>query len=191
MNKPFFCIFFSLFLITSASFAQAKWSFDDAHSNLQFAVSHLMVTEVEGSVKIKESTLITPTADFSDATVYLVADMNSIDTDNEGRDENLKTADIFDAAKYPDMIFKSASFKKIDGNKYSVTGDLTFHGVTKSQTFEAIALTNIRSYDNKTIVGFKVNGIINRIDYGIATDTPSAMLGNEVNIRVNAIYVME
>ena len=185
MYRPFFFALITLLFITDKSWAQTKWTFDDAHSNLQFSVSHLMVTEVEGSVKI------TPKDDFSDASVYLVADMHSIDTDNEARDEHLKSAEIFDAPKYPDMTFRSTSFKKLDGNKYSVTGDLSFHGVTKSQTFDVIATTNIRSYDNKTIVGFKANGNINRVDYGIATETPAAMLGNEVNIRVNAIFVRD
>ncbi len=150
-----------------------------------------MVSDIEGSIQIKEATLIPPDEDFSGATVFLVADMSTIDTDNDDRDEHLRSADFFYTEKFPDMTFRSESFKKVADNKYTVAGALTFHGITKVVILDAIANKNVRSYDNKTIVGFKVNGIIKRTDFGIAITTPSAILSEEVMVRGNVIFEKE
>src|SRR5688572_30159814 len=125
-----------LLTICSLSFpllsaAQYTWTFDDAHSNLQFSLTHLMVSEIEGSMEIKEATLITPNPDFSNASVYILADAASIDTDNNARDEHLRSPDFFDVVKYPSLTFTSTSFDKVSDNKYKVSGNLTFHGITR------------------------------------------------------------
>ncbi len=105
--------------------------------------------------------------------------------------EHLRAPDFFNTAALPDMTFKSSSFKKINDNKYSVTGNLTFHGITQPVILDATATTNIRSYDNKTIVGFRVKGLIKRTDFGISVDTSAAMVGNEIKIKANVIFVKE
>lgn len=184
-------VFLSLttfFLVTDIN-AQVKWEFDAAHSNLQFSLTHLMVSDVEGSVQVKEATLLSTGDDFNNASISIVGDMSTIDTDNEGRDNHLKSADFFEVAKYPNLTFTSTTFQKTSNNKYSVTGLLTMHGVSKQITLEAVATTNVRSYDNKSIVGFRVNGTINRVDFNIGKDTPGAMLSEEVQIKANAIFV--
>lgn len=180
------CLFFSPCIIFSQT-----WVFDDAHSNLQFSLSHMMVTEIEGSLKIREATLASQGEDFSDASVRIIADMNSIDTDNEGRDEHLRSKDFFDTEKFPEMLFVSNSFSKTEENTYKVSGDLTFHGITRPVVLDAIATVAVRPYDHKTIVGFKVKGEIRRTDFDISTETPGTLLGNEVSIKVNAIFVKE
>ena len=91
----------------------ATWTFDAAHSNLGFSITHLLVADIDGTFKIKEATITAPNADFADATVTFVADAASIDTDNDMRDEHLKGKDFFNVATYPDMTFKSRSFKKV------------------------------------------------------------------------------
>lgn len=169
--------------------AQATWTFDDAHSNLQFSLTHLLVSEIEGSIEIKEATLITPNADFTDATIHILGDMATIDTDNDSRDEHLRSADFFDVEKYPTMTFTSNSFVKTGANTYIVKGDLTFHGITKNISLEVTANTAVRSYDNKTVVGFRVKGSIKRTDFGISVDTPEALLSDETQITANAIFV--
>jgi polyisoprenoid-binding protein YceI len=180
-------------LIFSASLAfktipTASWELDTAHSNLHFTVTHLMVSDIEGSFKIKEATLTTPNDDFTDAVITLKTDIATIDTDNDQRDEHLRTADFFDVEKYPVMTFNSTYFKKVDNNKYLVTGDLSFHGITKSITLDVIAHPGTQPWDKKSIVGFKVNGTINRIDFGIGATTPSALLSEDVAIVANVIF---
>lgn len=165
------------------------WTLDPLHSSLRFSVSSLMISEIEGSFKMTESTITAQKEDFSDAVVYMVADVNSIDTDVDERDTHLKSADFFDAAKYPSIVFKSTSFEKQTGNKYKVTGDLTFHGITKQVVLEAIANYATHPMTKKALAGFRVTGTIKRTDFGIAVSTPATMLGDEVNIVANAQFV--
>jgi polyisoprenoid-binding protein YceI len=166
----------------------ATWSFDPAHSKLGFAISYLMVSDVEGSFQIKEATINTPKEDFTDATVTLVADVATVTTENEKRDEHLKTPDFFDAAKFPTLTFKSTSFKKIGDKKYEVKGDLTLHGVTKPVTLEAVGAVSFHPYLKKDVAGFKVTGVIKRSDFGISTTTPTTMLSDEVNLDANVVF---
>ena len=92
--------------------AEFIWGADTAHSKLGFEITHLMISDVEGSFKNFESKITASKDDFSDAVVELSADVNSVNTDNEKRDAHLLNADFFDAAKYPKLTFKSTSFKK-------------------------------------------------------------------------------
>ena len=168
--------------------APSTWTLDKSHAKLGFSITHLSVSEVEGSFKIFDATINATNDDFTDATVSLSADAASINTDNEQRDTHLKSADYFDVAKFPTITFKSTSFKKVSEGKYKVIGNLTMHGVTKSVELDAIAATGVNPMSKKTIAGFKITGKIKRTDFGIATSTPSAMLGDEVTINTNAEF---
>ncbi|HZV69107.1 MAG TPA: YceI family protein [Saprospiraceae bacterium] len=184
-------LLFLLAILTIQSFRSAPpatWTLDEAHSNLRFEVTHLMVSEIEGSLKITEATLSTPNDDFTDARVTLKADMSTIDTDNDGRDNHLKGADFFEVEKYPFMTFSSETFKKTDDKNYVVTGSLTLHGITKNITLNVIASPGVQPWDSKPIVGFKVQGKILRSDFGISASTPSAVLSDEVEIIGNVIF---
>jgi polyisoprenoid-binding protein YceI len=179
-------------ILFSFSAAPTRWNFDVYHSKLGFSITHLMVTDVEGSFKIKEASIVAPRDnDFTDAVVTLVADINSVQTDNEQRDAELKKPDIFHAEQYPTLTFKSTSFKKTGERKYLVTGDLTLKGVTKPVTLEAVARLGANPMNNKPIAGFKVSGTIKRTDFGIASQTPSALLSDEVAITANLEFTKE
>ena len=165
------------------------WNLDKAHAKLGFTVTHLMISEVDGAFKKFETKITSTKDDFSDAVVELTADVNSVDTDNEQRDEHLKNPDYFDAAKYPTITFKSKSFKKVGDKKYAVTGDLTFHGVTKSVSLEATGGADAtHPYTKKTITGFKVTGKFLRSDFGIAPAVPAAMISDEVILNANVEF---
>jgi polyisoprenoid-binding protein YceI len=164
------------------------WTFDKSHSKLGFSITHLMVSDVDGALREVESTITASNEDLSDAVVTVKADINSIDTGNPDRDAHLKSPDFFDAAKYPTLNFKSSSFKKTSDNKYTVVGDLTLHGITKSVTLEAAARRGTNPMSKKEIVGFKVTGTIKRSDFGISPSTPAAMLSDEVSIVVNSEF---
>lgn len=177
-------LFFSFIPVESAT-----WSVDKTHARLGFSVSHLMVSEVEGSFKKFDATISGSAEDFSDAVVSLTADVSSINTDNEQRDEHLKNPDFFDVAKFPTISFKSTSFKKVGERKYKVTGDITMHGVTKSVVLEAAYNTGIHPMTKNTIAGFKVTGVVKRSDFGVGTSFLANMIGDEVNIVANAEFV--
>lgn len=156
--------------LTFSAKAQTNWNVDASHSKLGFAVTHMMVSETEGKFKIYEGKVSSKAdVDFTDASIDFSVDVNSINTDDEKRDGHLKSADFFDAATYPKITFKSASMKagKIKGT-YTLTGDLTMHGVTKKVTLTAIGASKIVKdpWGNERFA-FKVNGTLNRKDYGL------------------------
>ena len=179
---------FTITLLTVITLLPSTWTLDTAHSNLRFSITSLMISEVEGSFKMTEATITAFQEDFADAVVSMTADVNSVNTGEPDRDTHLKSADFFDAAKYPVIIFKSTSFEKQTDKKYKVTGNLTFHGITKQVVLEAIANYGTHPMNKKSIAGFKITGTIKRTDFGIATTTPSAMLGDEVAIVANAQF---
>jgi polyisoprenoid-binding protein YceI len=178
-------------VLVSATFAQT-WSLDKAHSKLGFGVTHLMISDVEGAFRTFDAKITSSKDDFSDASVELTADVNSIDTDNEQRDNHLKNPDFFDAAKYGTLTFRSKSFKKVADKKYKITGDLTLHGVTKPVELEAtLKGTTVHPYTKKTVGGFKVTGTIKRSDFGVGAATPTAAVSDEVTITANTEFVKD
>lgn len=175
---------FTIALILGAfsAFAQT-WKMDKAHSKLGFTVTHLLISEVDGNFKDFDVTLVSAKDDLSDAVIELTANINSIDTDNERRDGDLKGANWFDAATHPTMTFKSTSIKKVADKKYSLTGNLTIHGVTKPVTMD-MAILGMREHPRtkKPMTAIKVTGKINRVAFGVGSDN-TATVGDEVEIR--------
>ncbi len=170
------------------SIGQTTWELDKMHAKLGFNITHLMVSDVEGSFKKFDAKIVATKADFTDATVTLTGDVASVNTENEKRDEHLKSPDFFDAAKFPEFSFKSTSFKKDKGNTYKITGDLTMHGVTKKVVLDAVARSGTNPMSKKEITGFKITGKIKRSDFGIGASMPSQMLSEEVAIVANAEF---
>jgi polyisoprenoid-binding protein YceI len=165
------------------------WTLDKSHAKLGFSITHLLVSDVEGSFRSFESKITSSKADFSDAVVELSADANSVDTDNDKRDEHVKNADFLETSKYPTLSFKSTSFTKVSTNKYKVKGNLTLHGVTKAVELDASARTGVNPMNKKTIAGFKITGTINRSDFGIGAKYPEAVLSNEITLNANAEFI--
>ena len=166
----------------------ATWTTDKAHTNVKFSVSHLVISDVEGNFKSFDGTLVASKPDFTDAKINFTIDVASVSTDNENRDNHLKSPDFFDVAKYPKMTFVSTSFVSLGNNKYTLVGNLTIKDVTKPVTFEvtyggtAIAMGG-------THAGFKATAKIDRYDYNLkwnmATEAGGAVVGKEVDITVN------
>lgn len=175
-------------LLALAAQAQAQtqtWTVDKAHSKVGFTVTHLMLSEVDGNFKTFDAKITTTKPDLSDAVFDMTADVSSINTDNERRDGDLKSDKFFDVAKYPTITFKSTSFKKVEGKKYKVTGDLTMHGVTKPVTLDVIMngpVTNESPRGKTEKVGFKATGTLKRSDFGVGT-IPVAVVSDEVELK--------
>lgn len=181
----------ALLISSAATFAQT-WTVDKAHSRLGFSVSHLAISEVGGTFNSIDARITSSKPDFTDAVVELTADVNSINTDNEQRDGHLKTADFFDAAKFPTFTFKSTSFQKVGDKKYKVSGNLTLHGITKPVVLDVVfGGTATHPQSKKTIAGFKISGIIKRSDFGIAPAMPAAMLGDDVMLLANTEFAKD
>src|ERR1700733_5336646 len=134
--KKMFLLAAGLLMTGTALFAQTKWKVDKAHAKIGFSVRHMMLSDVDGNFRKFDATIISSKPDFSDAVFEITIDVASINTDNETRDNDLKSDKYFDVAKYPEITFKSTSLEKTGDNVYKVTGNLTMHGVTKSISVE-------------------------------------------------------
>ncbi len=178
-------------VVFSSSFAQTAktWNVDKMHSAVKFAVSHLVISEVDGSFKIFDGSMVAAKEDFSDAKINFTVDVNSINTDNTNRDGHLKSDDFFNAEKYPNMTFVSTSFKKKSGSTYELTGNLTIRDVTKKVTFAVKYGGTTKDPYGNTKAGFKATGSINRLAYGLKwnnlTEAGGAVVGADVDLTVN------
>jgi polyisoprenoid-binding protein YceI len=180
------------FLFTvSTGFAQT-WNWDKAHSQLNFGITHMGINEIDGSFTSVTAKMTASKDDLTDAVIELNADVSSINTSNEQRNNQLKGPEFFDAAKYSTLTFKSTSFKKTGDKSYELTGDLTLHGVTKPVTLNVTFNgTVVSPMNKKTVAGFKVTGTIKRSDFGIATSFPPNMLADDVMLNANAEFVKD
>ena len=167
--------------------AQTKWKLDKSHSSVRFSVSHMVVSEAEGTFKTWDGTVEHTKPDFSDAKISFTIDVASINTDNERRDNHLKSDDFFNAEKYPTIKFEGTSMKPLGNNKYELTGNLTIRDVTKQVTWN-VTHGGILAGSRGKKAGFKATTTINRFDYGLkwdrATETGGLVVGKEVEITV-------
>lgn len=178
-------VFFAFTVVTNTT-----WTYDTNHAKVGFSVTHMMISDVEGSFKKATATLTSTKDDFTDAVVEFSAEAGSINTDNEMRDNDLKSAKFFDVAQFPAVTFKSTSFKKANvANTYIVKGDLTMHGVTKPVILTAVARLGTNPMSKKTVAGFKITGKLKRSDFKIGDGVPSAIVSDEVLIDANAEFI--
>src|SRR5689334_20444292 len=119
-----------MFKLQNAIMATTKWAVDPTHSEIQFKVKHLMITTVTGHFKKFDVKAETEGNDFSDARITFSADLDSISSNNADRDAHLKSADFFDAASHPQLTFQSTGIRKIDDERFTLTGDLTIRETT-------------------------------------------------------------
>jgi polyisoprenoid-binding protein YceI len=177
--------FFTALALTVAglSSAQTKWAADKTHSSVAFSAVHMLISETEGEFKDFDVTVSSPADDFNGAEVNFTAKVASISTDNERRDNHLKSDDFFNAEMFPDLTFKGRLAKS--GDKYTLTGDLTIRDITKPVSFDVTYLGTVASEKFKfTKAGFKLRGSINRYDYGLkynaALETGGLVVGEIV-----------
>jgi polyisoprenoid-binding protein YceI len=175
--------------IAATGFAQAaKWTVDKGHSNVKFSVTHMVVSDMEGTFKIFDGSLVTTKPDFSDAKVSFTVEVASVNTDNEKRDGHLKSDDFFNAEKFPQMKFESTSMKPLGNNKYEMRGNLTIRDVTKPVVFQ-VTHGGVLNTSRGAKAGFKATTTIDRFDYNLkwdrATETGGLVVGKEVTITVN------
>jgi polyisoprenoid-binding protein YceI len=167
--------------------AATKWNLDKVHSIVRFSVSHMVVSEAEGSFKLFDGSMEHTKDDFSDAKINFTIDANSINTDNVNRDNHLKGDDFFNTEKYPQIKFESTAFTPQGGNKYKLAGNLTVRDVTKPVIFDVTYGGTINGQKGKKC-GFKATATINRIDYNLkwskTVEAGGLAVGHDVTITV-------
>ena len=165
------------------------WKVDASHSNVKFTVTHMVVSEMDGSFRTFDGTLVTEKEDFSDAVINFTVDVASINTESVDRDDHLKADDFFNAEKYPKMTFNSTSFKKVGEKKYVLEGNLTIRNITKKVKFDVTGGATIVDPWGNTKTGFKAITTINRISYDLkwnkAIEAGGWAVGEDVTIALN------
>ncbi len=178
----------------SKSNAQATWNLDPNHTNVKFTATHMVISEVDGHFKTFAGSMTASKPDFTDAKIDFTVDVASITTDNDMRDNHLKSDDFFNAEKFPKMTFKSVSMKKISGNKYELTGDLTIRNITKRVKFAVVYGGTVKDPYGNTKAGFKATTTIDRLGFGLKwnslIETGGAVVGKDVVININAEFTL-
>src|SRR5688500_17071622 len=116
--------------------AKTTWAIDPAHSASQFKVKHLVISTVTGSIKEFNGSVTYDQDSCENAAIRLTIDGNSVDTNQVQRDQHLRSADFFDTDKYPTIEFESTAFTKNESGDYTLTGNLSMHGITNQTSFD-------------------------------------------------------
>lgn len=161
------------------------YQIDAVHSSVDFSIRHLVgitkgkFTDFSGTIAYDEKAP-------EKSSVEAVIKVGSIDTENEKRNNHLKSPDFFDVEKYPEITFKSTKVEKGEGNKLLVTGDLTMHGITKSVQLPVEVLgTGTNPWTKMPMAGFSSGTAVLRSDYGITSwPDKTGVLGDEVKIGI-------
>lgn len=170
----------------------STWASDPAHSEVDFTIRHASVSNVHGRFGGVAATLVYNEADVTKSTVTATIDASTVDTGESPRDAYLKGDSFFDVAKFPTATFTSTNVAK-SGNKLTVSGNFTLHGVTKPVVLDvdgpSTPVENVM--DHKPHSGFTATTTISRTAFGIGTSFPSAMVGDEVKLTIELEIVKQ
>ena len=174
-------------LALAAPFAFAEtstWNSDPMHSEVDFTVTHLSISNVHGRFGKVAATLVYDASDVTKSSVKATIDTATVDTGEEARDKHLKTADFFDVASFPTAAFVSTSVTR-GGGKLLVNGNLTLHGVTRPVTLTVEGPNGpVEGMDHRQHAGFTATTSISRTAFGIGTKFPPAVVGDEVKLSI-------
>jgi polyisoprenoid-binding protein YceI len=180
--------------VPSAHAQAEKWTIDAVHSQATFTITHMMVSRVPGRFSQISGTIMYDAKDITKSSVEVTIPATSINTDNQKRDDHLRSADFFDVANNPNVTFKSTRvLKGASKDKFQIEGDLTMRGVTQRVVLDAEFLgagaVSVGGQGAKTVAGFDATTKVNRKDFGInwnkALDQGGAVLGDDVNIAIH------
>ncbi len=173
----------------------ATYKMDPAHSEINFKVKHLMITNLTGTFGECTATMESQKDDFSDASVKFEAMTSSVDTGNDQRDTHLKSDDFFNAEKYPTLTFASTGIKKLNDNEYKLDGDLTIRDITKPIELDVEYNGAITDPYGQQKFGFELNGKISRKEFGLkwnaVTDTGGFVVGDEVKLVITVQMIKQ
>lgn len=169
------------------------WKIDPTHSEVQFKAKHLVISTVTGHFESFDAEVENEGNSFEGADIHFEADVNSITTNNEDRDNHLKSDDFFNAEEFPKLTFDSTSFEKTGENTYRLAGDLTIRDVTKEIELDVEYGGTVEDPWGGTRAGFEVSGTLNRKDFGLKwnamTEAGNLVVGNEIKLLLNVQFV--
>jgi polyisoprenoid-binding protein YceI len=168
------------------------WSPDANHSEVNFSVKHMTITNVRGHFgKVTGSLVLDPT-DITKSTVTVEIDVTGVDTGVSARDNDLKSEKFFNVAQFPTAKYVSTSVAKSSDGGLTVNGNLTLHGVTKPVTLHLEAPAGpVDGPHNSKHMGFSGTTTIDRTAFGVGTSEPAAMVSNEVKLEIELDAVLQ
>lgn len=175
-----------------ASANRTTYAIDAAHSSVEFAVKHMMITTVRGRVAALRGTIALDEADPAASAVEVEFDAASIDTRAEQRDEHLRSPDFLDVAEFPTMRFVSRRLENVgpvEGSSFRVTGDLTIRGTTREVTLDAVYEGRGRDPWGGERVSFAAETTIDRRDFGLtwnqALESGGMLVSHDVKVAID------
>lgn len=192
MSRSRFAVALSLLLLASPALAQDTWNVDKGHSEIGFQIRHF-VTKVRGRFTDFSGAIVADPAKPEASSVEFAIKATSIDTDNENRDKDLRSANFFDVEKFPEITFKSSKVKPAGKDRYDVMGTLIMHGVSREIALPVTFLGSVPTKDRQgregAKAGFEASLTLNRKDFDItwnrALDNGGMMLGDDVLVQIN------
>lgn len=169
------------------------WDIDPVHSEVSFVVRHMVVSKVRGRFDRFEGTIVTAEDPLA-SSVEVVIDAASINTNQDQRDDHIRSADFFDVENHPEITFRSSAVRA-EGDEYFLDGALTIRGTTKPVTLELEVNGFTPDPFGGTRAGFSATTEINRQDFGVTYNGPIPGAGNAmvlsdkitINIEIEAV----
>lgn len=165
------------------------WQLDKQHSEIGFAVRHMMISTVKGKFKSFDISAQIDPNDLAHSSVTATIEAGSIDTGETDRDGHLKSGDFLDIENHPNITFKSSSITKKDDQHYQVTGPFTIHGVTRDVTVDVEVAGPAKDPWGKERMGFMVRGEIDREQWGLkwnqALEAGGVLVGKKVHLNAD------
>jgi len=163
----------------------ATWNIDPAHSEVDFTVRHMSISNVHGQFGGIKGTIVRNTSDLPKSNVSVTIDVSTIDTGVSARDNDLKSANFFDVAQFPTATFASTSVSGA-GTHLTIHGNLTLHGVTRPVQLEVDGPSaTITGMDHKPHAGYSATATINRKDFGIGSKYPDSIVGDQIKLTID------
>ena len=172
-----------------------SWRIDPTHSHVEFAVRHLMISTVKGRFTDIKGTVKSGDTDPAKGEVDVNIAVASIDTREAQRDAHLRSADFFDAEKFPAITFKSRRIQGVKGDTFELVGDLTIRGVTREVVLDVTSEGRVKDPWGAERAGFTATTKIKRSEFGLtwnqALETGGVLVGDDVKISIDAELVRQ
>jgi polyisoprenoid-binding protein YceI len=174
----------------------SDWKIDPQHSSAQFSVRHMTISTVRGAFSKLNGIVVLDDKDITKSVVNVTIDVNTVDTREPDRDNDLRSDKFFDVAHYPTITFKSKKVEQVAPGKLKVTGDLTIRGTTKEVVLDVEGPTPpMKDPWGNTRVAVNASTKINRQDFGVkwnaALDNGGVVVGDDVNIVIDAELIKQ
>lgn len=174
---------------------QTLWTIDPAHSEILFKIRHMMITNVKGEFRKFDATAKTDGNDFSTAKIEVVIDASSIFTNNDDRDNHLRSGDFFHVENHEEIRFESTGMTKKGSDEYELTGNLTMKGITNEIKLDVEFGGLINDPYGNEKAGFSVSGKFSRKEWGLnwnaAIEAGGVMVSDEVRINAEVQFVKQ